>query len=93
MTLNYRLLSPAYREGYEAASEDLLDPDYDLREGLASFKRDPADSVSQEGYLQRLQDEVERREQAIADRYEAEQRRRYFADELLGIKLRNRLEG
>ena len=80
MKTNYNLLLRDYRHGYEAASEDLLDPRYDLGEALASFRRDPADSLSQEGYLQRLLDENERREQAIADKYEHEQRMKYLDD-------------
>jgi len=62
MNKNYRLLEPDYRHGYKSASEDLRDPEYDLKEALASFRRDPADSASQEGYLKRLQEESDKRD-------------------------------
>jgi hypothetical protein len=55
-----------FKLGYLAASEDLLDPKYDLLEALASFRRDPADCASQEGYLTRLEEESDKREAAWA---------------------------
>ena len=51
-----------FKHGYFAADKDLQDPDYDLRQALASFRRDPATSRSQQGYLQRLRDESDRRD-------------------------------
>jgi len=51
-----------FKLGYLAASEDLLDPRYDLLEALASFRRDPADCASQEGYLTRLREESDKRD-------------------------------
>lgn len=50
-----------FKHGYFAADKDLQDPRYDLAEALASFVRDPATSRSQQGYLQRLRDELDAR--------------------------------